>query len=117
MTAEQIIKGIEAEIAELSQPYLVETNEGTFGAAECCDKTGCGDPAFGNYRIYESIDGTRRREGLEAGRKAPGYARKMKVPTAKERRQQVKELRELIATLRQWPANKSLPPHLFRYVK
>lgn len=56
---------------------LVETNSGTYGAAECCTATRCGDPSVGDYRIYESVgSGQRRRVGCAPGR-APGRARQI----------------------------------------
>jgi len=61
------------ELARLE--CAVETNDGTFGAEECCRKTGSGDSAFGKYTIYERVgDGTRRVVGCDPAN-APGYAR------------------------------------------
>ncbi len=56
--------------------YLTETNEGTFGAHDCRRAVGSGDPAFGTYRVYESVSGTVRHTGCGKDR-APGYARRL----------------------------------------
>ena len=93
MTTEQ--QEIREAIARmLDDEYVVETNEGTFGAAECCRKTGCGDPRYGNYTIYERLDGQRRVVGCEP-KKAPGYARKFRDGIAAARKSLAGLRREL----------------------
>jgi len=69
---------IHDEIRTLSLTEVaVATNEGTYGAAECMRAIRTGDPAHGNYTIYESVgDGTKRVVGCDPER-APGYERKM----------------------------------------
>ena len=79
MTTAQII----AKIAELSQDVLIETNSGTYGAAEACRCTGSGDR--GEYRVYGRMDGSRYTIGTKDG--APGYARHFKSSATANRAQ------------------------------
>lgn len=82
-----------AEIKSVAaEEIAVETNEGTFGATECCRKTGCGDPKFGNYTIYECV-GTRERRvvGCDPD-EAPGRARKLDRDDMAARRRHLSEL-------------------------
>ena len=87
----------EAIARMLDDEYVVETNEGTFGAAECCRKTGCGDPQFGHYTIYERLDGHRRVVGCEP-KKAPGYPRRFRDEINAARKQLAELRRELRST-------------------
>jgi hypothetical protein len=104
----RIINGIERRIAELSADMLVETNEGTYGAAEAARKVGTGDPAHADYRVYESPDGTRRVAGCDPAR-APGRARRLRADSAVARRAEVVRLRKLADDLRTWPSHRPLP--------
>lgn len=71
---------------------LIETNEGTFGAEECCRVTGTGDSKFGNYSVYEQVGGGRRVEGCDPAN-APGYPRKMNTDELKDQQKILKALR------------------------
>lgn len=51
--------------------YCVETNAGTYGAAEAGRKCGCGDPMFADRAVYETPLGVRRESGPSEDR-APG---------------------------------------------
>jgi hypothetical protein len=104
----RIISGIERRIAELSADTLAETNQGTYGAAEAARKVGTGDPAHADYRVYESLDGTRRVAGCDPAR-APGRARRLRADSAVARRAEVGRLRTLADDLRSWPSHQPLP--------
>ncbi len=90
------IESMERRANELAaMELLVEHNEGTFGSAECCRKTGSGDPAFGHYHIYVRVgDGRERRTGCDP-QDAPGYARGSR-DTLAARQKELRELRDLI---------------------
>jgi hypothetical protein len=55
--------------------HLVETNSGTYGAAEACRDCGTGEPRFADRCVYETVGGVRRETGADAAR-APGRMRK-----------------------------------------
>lgn len=80
----------------LNTEVLVESNEGTFGAEECCRKVGCGNPAFGNRRVYKTLSGRGRVTG-PALKDAPGRMRRMGQDELERLREQVKDLRALAA--------------------
>jgi len=79
---------------------LVETNEGTYGPAEAGRAIGSGDPRHANYRIYETVGGTRRVEGCDPA-KAPGRGRRMNGDELRTRRAELAKLREALATGRE----------------
>ena len=70
----------------------VETNQGTYGAAEAVRKVRTGDPAYANREVYETVGGTRRETGPGEDR-APGYMRRIGYTSLSEYRQQVAALR------------------------
>ena len=86
MTREQMI----AEVAKISEDKLIETNSGTFSAHDCMRAVGTGDPTFGEYRIFERLDGTVYTVGCDPN-KAPGYSRRFGGDSA-ARRAKVKAL-------------------------
>lgn len=43
--------------------HCVGHNEGTYGAMECCRKTGSGDHRYGNRHEYETVGGAKRATG------------------------------------------------------
>lgn len=89
---------IQAEIDALtSQEFAVETNEGTYGAAEAARATGTGDPRWNNYTIYEKISGARRVEGCDPA-KAPGRARKLSRADLRAANKRFAELRKQITS-------------------
>ena len=68
MTREEIVREIESlERVEC----LVKSNQGTYGASECLAKVGCGDPAFGDRCVYETVGGGKRITGPDP-KDAPG---------------------------------------------
>jgi hypothetical protein len=86
---------IETMIRELSALTLcIEHNSGTFGAEECCRKTGCGEARYGEYEIWEDIRGKRTVIGCDPEH-APGYAR-----YCKEAKRDLSEARKKLAELR-----------------
>jgi len=82
-----------AEKAEV----LVETNEGTYSAAEAHAAIGTGDPRHANYRVYESAAGARRTEGCDPVR-APGYARRYGAASLAELRRRLAALKAELRT-------------------
>lgn len=77
------IEAIENEIATLNQvEYLVATNSGTYGAEECGQKVGCGDPAFGDRNVYETVGGRVRATGPDHN-DAPGRMRQVNAAALK----------------------------------
>lgn len=114
-TRAKIVANINAEIARLSADVLVETNEGTFSDRECCRATGSGDPRYGNYRVYETLDGKRRVVGCDPA-EAPGYARRFDVPSASARRAKVKELQALLEAARDFRSYNPILPALTSYL-
>ena len=72
----QQITSLDEQIAALeADEYMIETNQGTYGAAEARRKVGCGDPHFANRDVYETVGGTRRERGPDEA-DAPGRMRK-----------------------------------------
>lgn len=63
-------------IRDLSDDVLIQTNEGTFGAAEACSKVGTGDPAFATRRVYQRLNGSIYATGPKE-ENAPGYMRRI----------------------------------------
>lgn len=56
MSASKSRTEIQAEINTLSSvEYLIETNDGTYGATEACRKVGSGDPMYATRRVYETV--------------------------------------------------------------
>lgn len=92
---------LESQARELAaMEVLVETNDGTYGAAEACRKVGCGDPAFAAYKVYVRVgDGRRRVVGCDPN-KAPGYARHFRASLAEKQ----KALAALRAKIKQMAA-------------
>jgi len=87
MTTERIA----AKIKELSQDVLIETNSGTFGVGECLRATGSGDPKFGEYRVFERLDGSRYTLGTKEG--SPGRARYFNSSSVSQRIAEVDSLK------------------------
>lgn len=104
----KIVMNIEARIAELSKDVLVETNSGTYGDREAIRKVGNADKQFSEYRIVETIDGQRTTYGCDPT-EAPGYARKIAVPSAAERRAKITQLKIIAEQMRDWPSYQPLP--------
>jgi hypothetical protein len=77
----------------------VETNQGTYGAAEACRKVGTGDPAHGNREVYETVGGTRRATGPDEDR-APGRMRRINAETLADYRKQLAAWRRALAAAR-----------------
>lgn len=93
MTSHKTASEIRAEIKTVEAIEVhVETNQGTYGAGEACRKVGCGDPAFANREVYETVGGTRRETGPDEAR-APGYMRQIG-------REELSDLRKRLAELR-----------------
>ena len=92
--SKQAMSAIRKQADELAaSEVLVETNEGTYGPTECRRAVGCGDPQFGNYRVYAQIqNGRRRHEGCDKA-SAPGYARHF-LDELGERQAELRELRK-----------------------
>lgn len=100
-TATEILAEIAAEIAEIeAEEVHVETNQGTYGSAEAARKVGCGDPAFANREVYETVGGKRRETGPGAGR-APGYMRQINADYMARLRAEVADLRKTLRQRRQ----------------
>lgn len=76
----------------LNTEVLVRSNEGTFGAAECCRKVGTGDPRFGTRKVYETPGGRKRVVGVDEDR-IPGRLLNMGQREMKELKERLKELR------------------------
>lgn len=110
----RIKTNITAEIKRLSADLLIETNEGTFSADECCRAVGSGDPVHGNYRIYETLAGNRRIEGCDP-KDAPGYARRFKHQSAAQRRAEVKRLTALLAKADKLPSWEPVPREIVAF--
>ena len=87
--------------AVAAEEIAVATNEGTFGAVECCRCTGCGDPIFGNYTIYEMVGRPRsqRIQGCDPA-DSPGYRRPLNRDVLVERRRLLSRLTTQICHLR-----------------
>lgn len=69
------VRELERQAAQwMDAEVCMGTNEGTFGAGECCAKTGSGDPRYGNYTRYTTARGHSRVEGCDP-EKAPGKFR------------------------------------------
>lgn len=85
---------LQKEIAALAATEIaVETNEGTYGAAEACRAIGTGDPRHANYTIWERVgDGKRRVQGCDPQR-APGRARRIGFTDLAESRKRLAALR------------------------
>jgi hypothetical protein len=84
------ISSVEAE------EIAVETNSGTYGAAEACRKIGSGSSEFADYTIYERVgDGSRRTVGCDPT-SAPGRARRINADQLAARRKYLSELRRQI---------------------
>lgn len=83
-TARQI-QEIQAEISQVSQDVLVETNEGTHGMPD-------------NYRTYERLDGSQYTVGF-ASAKSNGIARKIAHLTARQRRARIERCAEKISEI------------------
>jgi hypothetical protein len=87
---------IAAEIKALENvELLIETNQGTYDAAEACRKVGCGDPQFADRKVYETVGGKRRETGPDESR-SPGYMRRINADQMSSSRQRLAELRKQI---------------------
>ena len=115
---------LRANIADMDREEVcVALNAGTFSAAECCRKTGCGDSRYGEYEIYERLaTGERRVVGCDPDR-APGYARTMDVRAARgewrvRRRRASADLARAEKMAREIAANlgQLMPQHVLRYL-
>ncbi len=97
----QSVGELERQAKELSaMEVAVETNAGTFGAIECCRKTGSGDPRYGTYTIYLRVgDGARRTVGCDPA-SAPGYARKGGYDVFAAKQRELAALRKQIAAMK-----------------
>ena len=87
MTREQM----SAELKRISADKLIATNSGTFSASDCMRAVGTGDPTFGEYRIFERIDGSVYTVGCDPN-KAPGYSRRFGGDSSACRRAKMKAL-------------------------
>lgn len=68
---------VQKEINALSGvEYLVETNEGTFGAQEAAKAVGTGDPAYTVRKVFVTVGGSTYSTG-PTEEKAPGRIRKL----------------------------------------
>ena len=110
----KIKANIAAEIKRLSADLLIETNAGTFSADECCRAVGSGDPAHGNYRIYETLAGNRRIVGCDP-KDAPGYARRFTHQSPAQRRNEVKRLTALLAKVDKLPSWEPVPREILAF--
>ena len=91
------IHALQQKINQLeNKRYLVESNEGTWGATEAVRKVGTADPAFANSRLYITLRGHKRREGC-ARRNAPGYWRHFSDAERKSDREQLRQLERELA--------------------
>ena len=87
---------IEAEIRDLARvEFLIETNSGTFGAAEACRKIGTGDPAFATRNVYETVGGNKRSTGPDED-DAPGRMRRINADSMSEYRGRLDRLKKLL---------------------
>src|ERR1700738_950063 len=95
------IASLETEIRTVAaSTVLVETNEGTFGPAECLRAVGTGDTSHGNYRLYERVgDGSRFRDGCSAG-VSLGNARYLGRGAVRQARERLAALRAELESLR-----------------
>ncbi len=98
------IEIMQKKIEDLKGDKLIGTNAGTYSATEAHAAIGVGDPQFADYRIFESITGSRRTEGCDPD-KAPGRTRWMGA-SAKQRQADIKELMGLIANEKTRPSHK-----------
>lgn len=64
-----------ARLAEVE--YLIETNQGTYSAAEAGQKVGCGETHFADRNVYETVGGVRRETGPSEA-DAPGRMIRLK---------------------------------------
>lgn len=84
---------IQKEINELlAVEVCVETNDGTYGAAEACRCVGTGDPAFATRNVYETVGGKTRYTGPREDR-APGRMRAGGRAVLADYRRQLADLR------------------------
>lgn len=99
-TANQI-KSLEKQIRDLESTEIhVETNQGTYGATEACRKVGCGDPAFADRDVYETVGGGRRRERGPSEDRAPGRMRRINSEAMADLRRKLADLREQLRKAR-----------------
>lgn len=102
----ELIQKIDDALESLREETIVETNEGTFGAAECCRVVGCGDPVFGNYRIVESTTEGRKLIGCDP-EKAPGRPRKFNLSREfLKKRKKAESLLELRRSLKRFESER-----------
>lgn len=85
----------------LSIEICVETNDGTFSAAEACRCVGTGDPAFATRNVYETVGGKMRSTGPSED-SAPGRMRPSKIAreSLADYRRQVSDLRAKIKSIK-----------------
>lgn len=92
----ELIKAAEAMARE---SVLIETNSGTFSSVEACAKVGSGDPAFAEYRIYETVgSGERHTTGCNLDR-APGLGRRINAETLTAKRAALAAIKKQIASM------------------
>jgi hypothetical protein len=93
------IEALAREIAALAAiEHCVETNSGTYGAAEARRAVGCGDPQFADRNIYETVGGARRETGPDA-KDAPGRMRRLNRDALAADRRRLAALREELRRL------------------
>lgn len=90
---------LEAEIKAVeNEEILVATNDGTFGATECCRITGSGDPQFGRYEIFERVGGGDPKVIGRDPDNAPGRKRELRAKLS-ARRRRLSDLRQAVRRL------------------
>jgi hypothetical protein len=102
-TAEEKREGAVAELeaeaeALASVEYLVETNQGTYGAGEARRKVGVAEPHFADRDVYETVGGARREMGCDADR-MPCRVRRCNRAALAADRKRLAELRREIRNL------------------
>lgn len=92
---DQDTQTIDDEIRTLEAVEVhVRTNQGTYGANECCRRVGTGDPAYGNREVYVTVGGRVRETGPGESR-APGYMRDIGSRHLSELREQLARLKAI----------------------
>lgn len=87
---------LEKQAAELSaREILVETNDGTYSAAEAQRATGTGLPESNTYRVYAIVGGGTRHDGCAKDR-APGRGRALNRTELAAAQKQLAEIRRQI---------------------
>ncbi len=74
----------------------VETNDGTYSAAEAQRKVRSGDPRYATRNVYETVGGKRRATGPDAA-DAPGRMRHLNTEQMRELRAKLSALQSDLA--------------------